>query len=345
MGELVTGLDVGGAHLKAAQVAPSGRVVSAVQVPCPLWQGLDRLELALAQAAGQLAPVRRLAVTMTGELADLFPDRATGVWRIVEATGAALPGAEPRVWAGRRGFVAAADAPGLALDIASANWLASATLVARRLGDALFVDLGSTTTDILLLAGGEVRADGITDRERLATGELVYTGLTRTPVMALAPEAPFAGRRVALMNELFATTADLHRVLGWLPEDADQHPAADGGPKTATGSARRLARMVGTDLADGGPADWRRLAGWLARAQLRRIEDAVALQLSRGLIPEDAPLVGAGCGRFLLEPLARGLGRPHRDFADLIEAEPGAAAWAATCAPAVAVALLVAEAR
>ena len=26
MGELVTGLDVGGAHLKAAQVAPSGRV-------------------------------------------------------------------------------------------------------------------------------------------------------------------------------------------------------------------------------------------------------------------------------------------------------------------------------
>jgi (4-(4-[2-(gamma-L-glutamylamino)ethyl]phenoxymethyl)furan-2-yl)methanamine synthase len=260
---------------------------------------------------------------------------------IVEAMAAALPGAEPRVWAGRRGFVGAADAPDLALDVASANWLATGTLVARRVGDALFVDLGSTTTDVLLVAGGEVRALGTTDRERLATGELVYTGLTRTPVMALAPEAPFAGRRVALMNELFATTADVHRVLGWLPEDADQHPAADGGPKTLTGSARRLARMVGADLADGGPADWRRLAGWLAGTQLRRIEDAGALQLSRGLVPESAPLVGAGCGRFLLEPLARDLGRPYRDFADLIEADAGSIAWAATCAPAVAVALLL----
>jgi (4-(4-[2-(gamma-L-glutamylamino)ethyl]phenoxymethyl)furan-2-yl)methanamine synthase len=83
MGELVTGLDVGGAHLKAAQVAPPGRVVAAAQVPCALWQGLDRLGLALAQAAGRLAPVGRLAVTMTGELADLFPDRATGVRLIV----------------------------------------------------------------------------------------------------------------------------------------------------------------------------------------------------------------------------------------------------------------------
>jgi probable H4MPT-linked C1 transfer pathway protein len=341
MGELITGLDIGGAHLKAAQVAPSGRVVSAVQIPCALWLGLDRLELALAEARDRLGPVDRLAVTMTGELADLFPDRATGVRRLVEAAGAALPGAEPRVWAGRRGFVDPADAADLAADVASANWLASATLVARRLGDALFADLGSTTTDVLLLAGGQVRALGMADRERLGTGELVYTGLTRTPVMALAPEAPFAGRRVALMNELFATAADVHRVLGWLPEGVDQHPAADDGPKTVAASARRLARMVGADLADGGPADWRRLAGWLARCQTRRVEDAVALQLSRGLIAEDAPLVGAGCGRFLLEPLARGLGRPYRDFAELVEAEADAAAWAATCAPAVAVAILL----
>ena len=70
------------------------------------------------------------------------------------------------------------------------------------------------------------------------------------------------------MNELFATTADLYRILGTLPEDADQHAAADGGAKTATASARRLARMIGADLADGAMADWRRLAAWLARCQL-----------------------------------------------------------------------------
>ena len=342
MAQLITGLDIGGAHLKAAQVTQAGHVVAALQLPCALWQGLDRLEKALAEAKRRLGPIDQVAITMTGELADLFPDRATGVARLVEAALTALPGARPRLWAGQHGFVPPAEAAGRAAAIASANWLASAGLAAARCGDGLFVDLGSTTTDILVLAGGAVRAEGTTDRARLASGELVFTGLTRTPLMALCAEAPFAGRRVALMNELFATSADLYRVLGTLPEDADQHGAADGGAKTATESARRLARMIGADLGDGTMTDWRRLAAWLARCQLRRIEDAVALQLSRGLLPEAAPLIGAGCGRFLLEPLACDLNRPYRDLGDLLPAEPGAAAWAATCAPAVAVALLLA---
>ena len=343
MTESITGLDIGGAHLKVAQVSPDGRILSAAQVPCALWLGLDRLDQALREATARLPPLRRVAVTMTGELADLFPDRATGVARLTEFLVGALPGADLHFWAGPQGFVGPAAVPGHAGSIASANWLASASLVARHGRHALFIDLGSTTTDILVVADGAVHAQGMTDSTRLASGELVYTGLTRTPLMALAAEAPFAGRRVALMNELFATTADLYRVLGILPESADQHAAADNGAKTATESARRLARMIGADLADGAMPEWRRLAAWLARCQRRRIEDAVALQLSRSLLPEDAPIVGAGCGRFLLEPLARDLDRPYRDLGDLLAAEPAAAAWAATCAPAVAVALLLVE--
>jgi uncharacterized hydantoinase/oxoprolinase family protein len=45
-----TGLDVGGAHLKVAQVGRDGRVTAALQVPCALWQGLDRLDAALDAA-------------------------------------------------------------------------------------------------------------------------------------------------------------------------------------------------------------------------------------------------------------------------------------------------------
>ena len=344
MVELITGFDIGGAHLKVAQVEPGGRVAAAAQIPCELWLGLDRLEEALRTAVAGMAPMRRVAVTMTGELADLFPDRATGVAHLLDAMAAALPDTRRHVWAGRRGFVDDGRTAGLEAAIASAHWLASATLAAGRLGHGLFVDLGSTTTDILLLADGEVRAEGLTDRQRLSSGELVYTGLTRTALMAVASSAPFGGRDVALANGLFATMADAYRVLGLLPAEADQHGTADGGPKTGEASARRLARMVGADLADGSPADWRHLAAWFARCQRRRIEDALALQLSRGLLPPEAPLVGAGCGRFLLEPLARELGRPYRDFASLLDADPAAAAWAATCAPAVAVAVLLAAA-
>ena len=190
---------------------------------------------ALAAVLVRLRPPSRVAVTMTGELVDFFPDRQAGVAQLLATLPATWPDADCAIWAGRRGFVPVVDAAARTAEIASANWLASATLVARRVEHGLFVDLGSTTTDIVVLAGGEVRAEGLTDRERLATGELVYTGLTRTPVMALAAEAPFAGRRVALMNELFATSADLYRILGLLPEEADQHAAADGGPKTVGG--------------------------------------------------------------------------------------------------------------
>ena len=343
MAALIAGLDIGGAHLKAAQVSADGRVVEVRQLPCALWLGLDRLEAALRELAPGPGWEGPLAVTMTGELADLFPDRAVGVESLLATLAGAWPRAACRVWAGARGFVPLAAAGGHVGEIASANWLASASLAARRAGSALFVDLGSTTTDIILLAGGEVRAQGSTDRERLATGELVYTGLTRTPVMALAAEAPFAGLRVPLMNERFATSADLYRVLGTLPEEADQHEAADLGPKTVEASARRLARMIGADLGDARPADWRQLAGTLARAQLRRIEDAVALQLSRGLLDDGAPVIGAGCGRFLVERLALSLGRPYLDFARLVRVAGPTGSWAATCAPAVAVALLLAE--
>ena len=340
MPALITGLDLGGAHLKAAQVTTDGRVVRALQFPCALWRGLDRLEAALAEAAAALVPEGPVAVTMTGELVDLFPDRRAGVEALLATLAAAWPDREPAVWAGAKGFVAReAVVPD---EVASANWLATAALVARRVDQGVLVDLGSTTTDIVLLADGRPAAGATSDRDRLAAGELVYVGLTRTPVMALAAEAPFAGRRVPLMNEFFATSADLFRVLGQLPEAADQHPAADNGEKTVAASARRLARMLGADLGHAGMSDWRRLAGWLAQALLRRVEDALALQLSRGIVADTAPLIAAGCGRFLVGRLAGG--RPCRDILELIDCDPAAAAWAATCAPAVAVALLLAEA-
>jgi probable H4MPT-linked C1 transfer pathway protein len=340
MADPVLGLDLGGAHLKAA-LAQDGRVLMVRQVPCRLWEGLDRLGPAFDAALAGLPQPGRVALTMTGELADLFADRASGVRALIGAVQARFAGTPLTIWAGREGFLGPDSAAARPAAVASANWLATATLVARRLGDGLLVDIGSTTTDILPLAGGEVRCAAHADAGRLASGELVYQGLTRTPAMAIAAAAPFAGRMVPLMNEHFATAADLWRLLGKLGEAHDQHPAADNGPKTAEASARRLARMLGADLADADMAAWRHLAAFLAEAQLRRIEDACRLVLSRQPLPPDAPLVGAGCGRPLVAELARRLGRPWRDLGSLL---PGAPADAATSAPALAVALL-AEAR
>lgn len=330
MGTII-GWDVGGAHLKAAR-AEDGQVIGVVQLPCPLWLGLDRLRAALAEAAAQLGAADRHAATMTGELADVFASRAEGVGAITAALAAAVGTDRLAIWAGPDGFIPPDRVQTHVACIASANWHATASLAARAAPDALLVDIGSTTTDLVPIVRGRLAARGGSDAERLACGELVYTGITRSFVMALAERVPFAGAWTPLACEYFASAADVYRVLDELPDGADLLPAADGRAKTVAASMARLARMVGRDAADAPPAAWRALAAFLAEAQLRRIADATALVLSRARLPEDAPVLGCGAGEYLACRLAARLGRRYRALFD----DP----TAATCAPAVAMALL-----
>jgi probable H4MPT-linked C1 transfer pathway protein len=336
----VVGWDLGGAHLKAARLDPTGSVERVMQLPCPLWQGLPHLEEALGQAKAALGPAPIHAVTMTGEMVDLFASRSEGVARLVTLMGTRFPDSVVRFYAGLDGFVSPEEAASAGLRVASANWMASAELVATRVRDALFVDIGSTTTDLVPVVAGRISVRGHDDAGRLLAGELVYSGVVRTPLVALAAEAPFLGDWVPLMAELFATTADVHRLSGHLPENADQHPAADGGDKTPAGSARRLARMIGRDVESVPMTAWCRLAAWLARVQSRQLEDACERVLSRVPLPNDAPLVGAGVGRFLTAELAARLQRPYLEFAQLLPGGRAAPDRVSDCAPAVAVAWL-----
>lgn len=338
-GHGVIGLDLGGAHLKLAQLDAGGRPVAARVLACALWQGLDRLEAALDDAFAGLEPAM-LAVTLTGELVDLFPDRRTGVRTLVALLGRRLPRTRLHLFAGKAGFLEPDAIDGREREVASANWLATAQLVADRVEEGVLVDCGSTTTDIVPLAGGRALPRGLDDRSRLAWGELVYQGVVRTPLCALGPDAPFRGVRHALMNEWFATSADVHRLLGRLDEASDLHPAADGGAKTVEGSARRLARMIGCDLEDGDFVHWRMLAAWFESRQLAALEEAARLVLSRGEVSDAAPLVAAGAGAFLVERLALRLDRPVRRFEHLLGFDRTLGRDASICAPAIAVALL-----
>jgi probable H4MPT-linked C1 transfer pathway protein len=340
------GWDVGGAHLKVAALDGAGRAVAALQVPCPLWQGLDRLEAALDQALAALpqgAAAARHAVTMTGELADLFPDRDEGVRSIV-ATIRRRIAAPLRIFAGRRGFLDPDPALRYAADVGSANWLASAQFLAQKLGEGLLADIGTTTTDLVALRAGRVEAAGGTDFERLLSGELVYTGVVRTSLMSISDAIEFEGLRVPLMAEHFATTADVYRLTGELDDRFDQHPAADGGDKSPPGAARRLARMIGRDARELPMERWQQLAASFRATQLERIRRAAQQVLLRGEVGAAAPLVAAGSGSFLVPELARSLRRPVIEFARLIDSriEP---ALLSACAPSVAVALLALRAE
>ncbi|MGA2129455.1 MAG: hydantoinase/oxoprolinase family protein [Xanthobacteraceae bacterium] len=337
----VIGWDIGGAHLKAARVE-NGRVVAALQIASPLRLGVASVADALTRAAAAMGSAERHAVTMTAELADTFASRREGVEALSELAARHL--GPLMLYAGRAGFVAPEQASDHVEDIASANWHASAAFVAQGAGAALLADMGSTTTDLVPVCNGTIAAAGYTDAERLAAGELVYTGLVRSPVMAMARHAPVAGRLTPLVNEHFATMADVHRILGDLPEDADQMTTADGRDKTPAASRARLARIVGRDAADLDEVAWAALARCFAEAQIRLVTDAAMLVVSRRRLPADAPVVGAGIGETMLRELARRLGRAYVPFASLLDVAPDAGRWASHCAPAAALAVLASRA-
>ena len=176
---VVIGWDVGGAHLKAAR-AEGGRIVAAIQIASPLWLGVSRLDEAFRTARSELGSADAHAVTMTGELSMAFTSRSEGVAALAALTASALAPAPLRFYAGRAGFLSLEAVGAHASDVASANWHASAALIARYRREALLIDMGSTTTDIIPIVAGAVAARGYTDAERLATGELAYAGLVRS---------------------------------------------------------------------------------------------------------------------------------------------------------------------
>jgi len=318
-----------------------GRISGVWQEACPLWRGLDQLDAAVARIQHKLEGRTGChAITMTGEMTDLFADREAGVGALANTMVRHLSPASAWFFAAMDGWVRQDTLQAHSLQVASANWYATARLLATRVPDALLVDIGSTTTDIIPLREGRVASLSLTDADRLDAGELVYTGVVRTPVMALTHQAPVAGRWRPLMAEHFATTADIYRILGWLPEHADQMDSADGGPKTLEASRRRLARMVGMDVAGQSELAWRELAAWCAQAQLASIERGIRLVLSRLPAPTDMPLVMAGAGAFLGKALGQRLERPVVEFHSVF---PGGTTDQGWCAPAVSVARLLYE--
>ena len=338
----VIGWDVGGAHVKAS-LLEGGTVTAIAQWATPLWTGLEHLDAAIeaARARWPAFAHARHAVTMTAEMTDLFPDREAGVRALCERL-AALLGPAVRFYAGEAGWLDASTAAARWPAVASANWLATASLVAQRLPDAVLIDIGSTTTDLIPVRAGRPAPAGRSDATRLASGELVYLGVLRSPLCALARRIRFRGTAYNVMNEFFATTADVFRLTGELDPAHDHYPPADGGARDAAGSRLRLARMIGHDARDASADEWHAFAlRWRAQ-MLAEIRRNLVRVLQQAALPASAPLVAAGCGAFLVRELADSLGHPCIGFDALAAVAPDCADWARVCAPSVAVAQLAA---
>lgn len=300
--------------------------MTAVSRPFEIKDAPDQLTTLLRRLAAEVAgdaAVDAHAVTMTAELSRNFQTKREGVAFVLDAVEAALGTGCVRVFTVDGTFLTPTDARHQPLRVAAANWMATASWLARTHRDALLVDVGSTTTDIIPIAVGRVVAEGHTDPDRLASGELLYSGALRTPVEALAAEVCVQGRRYALAAEAFATTADVHAWRGDLASD------------DVDGAGHRLARALCADRDIMDDSCVTALADALAEAQVDRVAAAIRRVVSRHASIRRA--VVAGAGAFIACRAARlaGLG--------VVELSDAHGDGASCCAPAAAVALLLEE--
>lgn len=321
-------------------LAVRGRAYEVQRAPDALVPLLRELaaEVNIVDIVGAAAAADRAhrvthAVTMTAELSQMFRTKRDGVAFVLNSVEAAFPTSDIRVWTVDGRFLAPDEARQDPLAVAAANWAATARAVARHHPDALLVDIGTTSTDIIPIVSGAVVAAGRTDPERLASGELVYTGAVRTPAEAIASQVPFGAGVAGVSAEGFALAGDVHVWRGDLDPADYTSPTPDGRPATRAFAGERLARIVCADREMLDEAAVSAIADALAGAQVARIADAIARVRARH--PSLRTAVVTGLGAFLGEAAAHAAGLHVVPLA----AELGDAA--ARCAPAVSVALLL----
>ena len=295
------GLDIGGANLKASDGESHAK-----SCEFPLWQCPERLTAALHDLIQEFTEPSGFAVTMTGELADCFPTKSEGVDWILQAVETVAENRPVFVWQTGAEFVSPDIAREIPLLVAAANWHALATFAGRMVpeGLSLLIDMGSTTTDIIPLLNGVPIPSGLTDRERLTSGELVYTGVHRTPLCAVRSSVDFQGTRCRVAAELFATVQDVYLLLGALPESPNSIDTANGKPATQAAAHDRLARMLCCDRTEVCFEEAFHIAEQFASEQRQQLSEAILQVLNEQSEPLSQVIV-SGSGAFLIEQLCQ----------------------------------------
>ena len=279
----IIGIDVGGANLKIC-------TGNAVEIHyCPMWKDSPLTEL-LKPYAG-----RKAAVVMSGELADGFSNKDEGIAFIVNAVKEAIPDSK---FYGMDGKFH--DSPTHLL--AAANWLASVDFLRDRYPNAVLVDFGSTTCDIIPLNRFE-SLKGMTDLDRLRKGYLVYTGTLRSTIPSLLRKVRVNGYDTFVSSEYFAQSADAHLVLGNISVDDYSVPTADGAENTYAASLQRLSRVVCSDLSEIGESGAKEIAAAFVKEQT----DLIRAETLR-IIKEtgSTEIIAAGIGSHILTKLFAG---------------------------------------
>lgn len=242
----------------------------------PMWSNNDDLSRVLVELIENICPVSEInavGISMTAELVDAYDTKKDGVLDVVEKCEGTFDC--PIAYVGIDGMLSKEDIEKTPLKAAAANWIATAQIATLISDNCIFIDTGSTTTDIIPIRDGRECAIGKSDFDRSATGELVYTGTLRTNLASFLDKVELNGKEYRVASELFAQTADVYMVLDLITEEDYVCDTFDGESKSKLDCAKRIARVVCADLEMLSMDDIVEMSKFIHQKQIEQIADGL----------------------------------------------------------------------
>jgi probable H4MPT-linked C1 transfer pathway protein len=335
---IILGLDIGGANTKAALIDFLEDNIQKISTNIryyPFWeeniQGLPKM---LNEMVSELLKeinigfedITSIAVTITAELSDAFQTKKEGIHSILKVLSEVFDPDKIKIISNENKFISVQESYEKYLNVAGANWVATALFIASYEKDCLLIDAGSTTIDLIPIENGVSQTLGKDDVSRLMNHELIYTGALRATIPSITHIVPYKGVDCRISFEKFALIADVHRILGNISEEEYNCDTADNRSTSISDCYARLSRIICGDLDLISKDDINSIANYIYNAQLKIVESEIKLFLDNLMVRlpqfKNNPLfITTGLGEdFLINVTLHKLGYNNvKSFSDLVE--------------------------
>jgi probable H4MPT-linked C1 transfer pathway protein len=183
------------------------------------------------------------------------------------------------------------------------NWHSIGKYLTNFVKNALIIDFGSTTTDFICIKDGKIMNKAFNDFKRLLNGEILYTGLIRTPLFAIKKNIKYKSKNISIIPEYFANTSDIYRINKQIKKEFDIDDETDFSDKNVIGSYKRIARSFGMDYHFKDKLFIKKLSENIMNEQLNMIYENTEKLLKKFNMKKKSLIILSGIGQAVLKKL------------------------------------------
>ena len=236
------GWDIGGAHTKVS-VIYRNRIKTRV-FNLELWYPDSMHKLKLLINDKKLFSSDSIhCITLSGEMCDIFSSRIDGLNKIFSL----FKSISSRVYVFTKNRIIKLSKLNNLNNISSMNWYPIGLLLRDKIDQCIAVDIGSTTTDFILIKANKIINKRIDDLSGLNTNELLYLGCLRSPLYAVSKNINCSEKIFNVIPENFSSLADVYQLLEVIDARNDYTVRADKRDKRLLYCYKRISRSLGFD--------------------------------------------------------------------------------------------------